>query len=245
VSVKLGPVDPALLKGLRDHVHEHLRRAIIAGELPAGSWLNERAMAEQLGVSTTPLKEALRRLESEGLVATEPRRGVRVTFDAGQAEEMGLARAALEGMIARMAADRIDPAGVERLREVTGRMTQATQAGDVAATIDLNEEFHDAIHDISGCRYLHRLMVGQRIYVHTARAVILSDAEERTRALGEHVSIFDALARRDPEGAERCMRDHVLRSVRHHVKTAFEGRPQAAPEGRPSSFPDSAKEQTP
>src|SRR5258705_1510897 len=109
---RLKPVAPAYLKGLREHVHDVLRRAIIAGELPSGTILKERQMAAQLGVSTTPLKEALRRLEGEGLVATEPRRGIRVTFDAAQAEEMALARAALESMIARMAAARIDDSGV-------------------------------------------------------------------------------------------------------------------------------------
>lgn len=238
MSSKLEPVDPALLKGLREHVHDRLRRAIISGELAAGSWLNERSMAEQLGVSTTPLKEALRRLEAEGLVATEPRRGVRVTFDAAQAEEMGLARAALEAMIARMAAERIDDAGVELLRDCIDRMAQATATGDVAATIDLNEEFHDAIHDVSGCRYLHRLMLGQRVYVHTARHVILGEQEERERALAEHRAIFEALSRRDPDAAEAAMRSHVLRSARRHVQTAFEGRTPA------QDIPPS-KEQTP
>ena len=131
---RLEPVDPAYLMGLREHVHHVLRRAIIAGELPAGTWLNERQMATELGVSTTPLKEALRRLESEGLVATEPRRGVRVTFDAGQAEEMALARAALEGMIARMAAQRIDAEGTVRLGAIVDAMALATTGGDPAGT---------------------------------------------------------------------------------------------------------------
>src|SRR3977135_603425 len=89
---RLQPVDPAYLKGLREHVHDVLRRAIIAGELPSGTILKERQMAAQLGVSTTPLKEALRRLEGEGLVATEPRRGIRVTFDAAPAGEEARAR---------------------------------------------------------------------------------------------------------------------------------------------------------
>ena len=71
---RLEPVDPAYLMGLREHVHHVLRRAIIAGELPAGTWLNERQMATELGVSTTPLKEALRRLDGVGLkgIVAEP-----------------------------------------------------------------------------------------------------------------------------------------------------------------------------
>ncbi len=221
---RLAPVDPAYLRGLREHVHDVLRRAIIGGELPAGSWLIERQLAAELGVSTTPLKEALRRLELEGLVATEPRRGVRVTFDSNQAYEMALARAALEAMISRMAAERIDDTTIAALRAIVARMEAATKVGDVDVLIAANEEFHDLIHTASGCRYMPRLIETQRVFVHTARYVILSDVEERGRAFAEHRAIFEALAAHDGDGAERAMRDHVLRSARQHVKTAFERR---------------------
>ena len=233
MSPRLQPVDPAYLKGLRAHVREALRRAIIQGELPSGSVLNERQMAEQLGVSTTPLKEALRQLEAEGLVVIEPRRGIRVTFDAAQAEEMALARAALESMIARMAAARIDDAGIARLSAIIGQMAAATAANATDDLISLNEVFHDAIHEISRCGYLHRLLVGQRVYVHTARRFILSDPAERIRALQEHRTIFEALARRDAQAAERTMRDHVVRSAQQHVKAAFESRTRPQPIEKP------------
>ncbi len=229
MRARLEPVDPVFLKGLRDHVHETLRRAIICGDIPSNTILNERQVALELGVSTTPLKEALRRLEGEGLVLTEPRRGVRVTFDADQAHEMALARAALEGMIARMAAARIDDDGVARLRAFVEQMAAATTAGDTERLVLLNESFHDAIHDISRCRYLQRMLVGQRIYVHTARILILSDAAERARALDEHTAICEALARRDADAAERAMREHVVRSAQEHVRTAFERRKETQP----------------
>jgi DNA-binding GntR family transcriptional regulator len=229
VTPRLDPVDPVYLKGLRDHVHEALRRAIVQGEIPSGTVLNERQVAEQLGVSTTPLKEALRRLEGEGLVVTEPRRGIRVTFDAAQAEEMALARAALESMIARMAAARLTDDDGARLAAIVADMTDATQAGATDRLIVLNEQFHDAIHDISGCRYLQRILVGQRIYVHTARQFILGDPEERVRALAEHRGIFEALVRHDADEAERRMREHVVRSGRRHVETAFRDRPAILP----------------
>jgi DNA-binding GntR family transcriptional regulator len=228
VLPRLQPVDPAYLKGLRAHVRDALRRAIIAGELPSGAVLNERQTAEQLGVSTTPLKEALRQLEAEGLVVIEPRRGIRVTFDAAQAEEMALARAALESMMARMAAARIEESGIGRLAAIVDKMTEATAASATDDLITLNELFHDAIHEISRCRYLQRVLVGQRIYDHAARQFILSDPAERIRALREHRTIFEALARRDADAAERDMRDHVVRSAQQHVKAAFESRAQSA-----------------
>jgi DNA-binding GntR family transcriptional regulator len=244
VPPRLQPVAPAYLKGLREHVHELVRRAIIAGELPSGAILNERQMAEQLGVSTTPLKEALRRLEGEGLVVTEPRRGIRVTFDAAQAEEMALARAALESMIARMAAARIDDSGVGRLAAIIEKMTEATAASATDELIALNEVFHDAIHEISRCSYLQRILVGQRVYVHTARQFILGDPAERIRALGEHRAIFEALAGRDSDAAEREMRDHVVRSGRQHVKTAFESRAQQSPDQGAAKLAHSCRRNT-
>ena len=105
------PVAPDLLRSLREHVHERLRRAIVAGRFRNGERLNERHLAEMLGVSTTPVKDAIRKLESEGLVRTEARRGVFVEFSARQALEMALGRAALESVMTHIAANRIANCG--------------------------------------------------------------------------------------------------------------------------------------
>src|SRR5215217_292990 len=110
------PIQPIFLANLRDHVHHNLRDAIVAGKFNDGERLHERELAREMGVSTTPLKEALRQLEAEGLVRTEARRGIYVTFGAKQAEEMSLARAALESMIARQAAKRASAKDVDILR---------------------------------------------------------------------------------------------------------------------------------
>ena len=112
-SDRIVPIQPIYLANLRDHVHHNLRDAILAGRFRSGERLNERDLARELGVSTTPLKEALRQLEAEGLVRTEARRGVYVTFGPQQAEEMTLARAALESMIARLAAKRASPSDIQ------------------------------------------------------------------------------------------------------------------------------------
>lgn len=234
MRARLIPFDPSILKGLRDHVHATLRAAIISGELPTGAHLNERQLASELGISTTPVKEALRRLEGEGLIVTEPRRAVRVSFDARQAEEMALARAALESMIARMAASRIDTARLKALEQTFAKMAAVTQTGGAQELIALNEEFHEAIHEASGCAYLQRVLVGQRVYDHATRAFLLGEPEERERALSEHRAILDALARRDSDAAERAMRDHVIRSGRQHVKAAFERRSASSTESAES-----------
>lgn len=217
----LMPVDPSFLKSLREHVHDTLRRAIIAGQFRPEQRLNERQLAATLGVSTTPLKEALRRLESEGLVRIEARRGVYVTFSAAQAEEMALARAALESMIARLAARRATRDQCEALRETVSAMADATAAGDVERLIGLNEHFHGAIHTASGCHYLQRLLDAQRMYDHATRVTLLGDAAERGCALDEHRGILQALCEADADRAERAMRDHIVRSGQQHVASVF------------------------
>lgn len=221
MQTALQSLDPSLLKGLREHVHEKLRQAIIAGQLPTGATLNERRVAAELGVSTTPVKEALRRLELEGLIRTEPRRGIRVTFDAAQAQEMALARAALESMIARQAAVRIAPERLKELRGIAAEMRDATRQGSVKRLIALNESFHEAIHAASGCSYLQRLLAGQLVYDKATRKFLLNDPAERKRALEEHLNILAALEAHDEDRAERAMRDHVVRSGRQHVAAAF------------------------
>ena len=224
----LDPVDPAFLKSLAEHVHDRLRKAIIAGRFRPEQRLNERQLAAELGVSTTPLKEALRRLESEGLVRIEARRGVYVTFTAAQAEEMALARAALESMIARLAARRVTPSQCAALQQTVAAMTAATASGEVEELISLNERFHNAIHFASGCIHLRRLLDGQHMYDHAFRVAVLGDAAERRCALDEHRAIMDALCARDADRAERAMRDHIVRSGQQHVESVFQTTPETA-----------------
>ncbi|MCJ9751703.1 GntR family transcriptional regulator [Neorhizobium sp. BETTINA12A] len=211
------PVEPVFLKSLRDHVYGLVRDAILAGRLKGGEKLNERHLASQLGISTTPLKEALRVLEAEGLVRSEPRRGIYITFNAGQAEEMMLARAALESMIARQAAKRVTDEDIALMRELIVEMRAGLETVDVLQFIALNERFHNAIHEASGCGYLRRLQGGQNIYTHAARLSVLSEERERFLAVEEHQAIANAIAAREPDLAERLMRDHVIRSGEKHL----------------------------
>ncbi len=126
---RIEKLDPRFLTTLRDHVHRTLRSAILSGRFAANERVNERQLADQLGVSTTPIKEALRQLETEGLVETLPRRGVLIRFNSGWAEEMILARAALESMIAHLAAKRISKNEADTIEAIVAQMKTATAAG--------------------------------------------------------------------------------------------------------------------
>ena len=236
-QARIGAMSPAVLLNLRDHVRQSLREAIIAGRLPSGERLNERALAQEMGISTTPLKEALRSLEAEGLVRTEPRRGIYVTFNARQAEEMTLARAVLEGVIARQAARHAKTGTLAILESVLEPMRAALAARDIGRLIELNERFHDAIHDASGCDYLRRLQGGQRMYDHATRLIVLAEPGERERSVREHHAIFEAIRQHDEALAEATMRQHVMLAGETHIRAAFRGRRHAAP---PEAAPDPA-----
>jgi DNA-binding GntR family transcriptional regulator len=204
----VSPFSPIKVKSLRDHVHDDLREAIISGRLKSGDRLNERQLAADLGISTSPLKEALRQLEGEGLVRTEARRGTFVSFNARQAEEMTLARAALESIIARQAAKHGDEEAFAFLRAVIEEMRAAVESGDVDALIELNEKFHDAIHEASGCEYLRRLTV-------------LSREDVRRQSFGEHEAIMQAITARNGDLAERLMREHIVKAGDTHIELVF------------------------
>ncbi len=215
------PLAPIRQKSLRDHVHDTLRDAIISGKLASGMRLNERQLAADLEISTSPLKEALRQLESEGLVRTEPRRGTFVNFSPRQAEEMTLARAALESVIARQAARHGSEFYFGILREVIGKMRVAMEAADAGLLIGLNEAFHDAIHEASGCEYLRRLQNAQRLYDHAARVTVLAEEEVRRTSFFEHEAIMKAIVARDEDRAERLMREHILAAGQIHIGLVF------------------------
>ncbi|CAK7066020.1 GntR family transcriptional regulator [Kerstersia gyiorum] len=220
-AVFSSPIQPIKLRSLRDHVHDQLRSAIIAGKLRTGEKLNERQLAAQFGISTSPLKEALRQLEGEGLVHTEARRGTYVTFSARQAEEMTLARAALESIIARQAAKHGSDADFSFLSNAIVQMQQAVDAGDIDALVELNESFHDGIHSASGCTYLCRLQNAQRMYDHAARITVLSSPEVREQSFCEHRDIMAAITSRNEDLAERLMREHILKAGQTHIELVF------------------------
>lgn len=221
---RIEKLDPRFLTTLRDHVHRTLRSAILSGRFGVNERVNERQLAEQLGVSTTPIKEALRQLETEGLVETLPRRGVLIRFNANWAEEMILARAALESMIAHLAAKRLTKPAAADLQATINLMIKATKNGAPDDLIALNESFHDQIHIASQCQYLARMIERQQFYDASIRRVIHSDSAEREIALNEHSAIAAAIIAGDTDRSERVMRDHVVRSGETYLKIIFKNK---------------------
>ena len=198
------------IRSVVDQVHADLLERIVAGELAPGSRLRQEALAAELGVSRTPLREALARLVSEGLVEFIPNRGATVAQrDFNDMDEAWRARLVLEPGAARLAAERRDAEEVERLREAVRRQRGA--ADDVAASFEVNREFHLALVAASGNAHLLRfasLLWLSRIGV----PIFARQARERAHVLAwadDHEAITDAVAAGSGARAERLTRAHI------------------------------------
>lgn len=200
---------------LAERAYRRLRESIVHGRLPAGRKVSERSLATQLGISAQPVREALRRLEQEGMVVTLPRRGT-VVAEMGPAQlgELGRIRAALEGVATALAAERMDAGSLAALAGIVARMKAGTEAADHAALDEANEEFHALIHRATGNLFLIRSLGSLRAYDTLGRRrAIGSTPRDLPKALREHRGILAALRRRDPALAEARMRQHILRSL--------------------------------
>ena len=205
-------IPPAgLASPLRDVVTAEIRQAILAGRYRPGQRLIEDRLAEEFGVSRNPVREALRSLAAEGLVALTARRGATVASpSAADAREMIEVRATLEALNARHAARRRDPRMIALLSEVLRRGTAAAAAGDVDALPDLNARFHDALAAAGSNRVLGDLMRSLRLRTST---VFAPQGISPARATwDEHEAILKAVIAGDEELSALLAGRHVMRA---------------------------------
>jgi DNA-binding GntR family transcriptional regulator len=196
-----------------EQVYRRLRDAIAAGRLAPRARLSERELSASFGVSTSPIKAALKRLEQEGMVVTQPRRGTWVAFAPEKAHEMGLIRAALEGIAARLAAERIAPEDLSRLQAIMEELRAATRALDRDALVDANDRYHALILKAADNVFLTNAVRGLRGYFLITQARMRTMRLKPELAMAEHEAIFAALAAHDAPAAEQAMRAHIARTV--------------------------------
>ena len=208
-------------QSLTSLVQREIERRIVAGELTPGAKLNEAELAAAMGISRGPVREAFRALEQQGLVQTEKNRGVFVRqVSLEEANEIYEVRAALEGQIGRLAAKRVTPQQLERLRGIVKRMHAAGRNRDPDAYFPLNIEFHEALAEASGNRALatnYRRVVNElNLY---RREAITRNVDVIPVSTQEHEAIVDAVAKGNAALAERLLYEHVINSrARLHVK---------------------------
>ena len=212
-------------------VQQELERIILTGGLPSGSKLNEAAIAQRLGVSRGPVREAFRALEESGLVRLEKNRGVFVRqIPVDEADDIYELRAVLDEFVGRRLAQTATASQLRELAARVDRMEKAAARGDVDAYLAANVDFHDRLVELAGNAKLlvmYRRLVNE---LHLFRHATLAQGGALPVSTREHRDIVERIAARQPAAAGRALYDHVMasRERMHRARTAA-----SAPAGIP------------
>ena len=197
---------------LHDDVADRLRELIFGGSLTPGSFIDEPALCEQLGISRTPLREALKVLTAEGLLRHEPRRGCFVNqITERDLDEIFPVIALLEGRCAFEAARNATDADLAALTQMHERLEKAARARRITEYYEANFAIHEAIITLANNRWLAQVIADLRKILRLARLQQLHAPGRLAQSLSEHMAVFAALRARDADGAEAAMRTHLTR----------------------------------
>ena len=195
---------------LRDVVFQTLREAILRGELKPGERLMELQLAAQLGVSRTPIREAIRMLEQEGLAVTVPRKGAEVAkMTLKGMEDVLEIREALDILACQLACDRITEELLVALEEKKKAFEASLETKDVKVIADADISFHDVIYDATGNPKLIALLNNLREQIYRYRVEYLKKVENYPILIQEHDDIYQALVKHHREDATEAIRVHV------------------------------------
>ena len=195
---------------LRDVVFHTLRQAILKGELKPGERLMEVALAQRMGVSRTPVREAIRKLELEGLVTMAPRRGAQVAnITEKDLNDVLEVRIALENMAIEKACSRITPEVLEALKKAEKTFEKEMRGGDLVRMAEADEAFHGIIYQASDNRRLIQVVNNLREQIYRYRLEYLKEEEYRKQLAAEHNALITALSKRDTIRAQEIAFSHI------------------------------------
>jgi DNA-binding GntR family transcriptional regulator len=221
INDKLDPIAESFT--LKDHTFKVLRAAILDMDIYSPETdlrLDERDMAERLGISRTPIREALARLSQEGLVVIVPRKGVFVQRKTkAEILEMVVTWAALESMAARLATENATDAQIKALRKFAMKHSSDVVRADLEEYSDANIAFHQTILELSGCALLGVTANGLFIHMQAVRRRAMGESDRARRSVADHMEIIEALAARDADLASARVREHTMRLHDHISKT--------------------------
>jgi DNA-binding GntR family transcriptional regulator len=208
---------------VREKAYEHLKGAILSGRITPGERLTEEHLAKELGISRTPVREALHKLESEGLIKPLATRGFVASRDTEEdVEELFEIRAVLEGYALRVICSRITEAVLTQLEEIVAKAEEALRGHGLDEVFQWNTRFHDTLHElITDRKRLYHQMVTMRQYVLRYRKNTLQIPYGGARTVEGHRKILMALRLRDPDICERVMRDHIQQSKKDALQFLF------------------------
>lgn len=219
-TLDLKPVDGSF--SLKEHIYEVLKKSIMDLDIydpDTNLRMDERTLADRLGISRTPIREAIMRLEQEGFVEIQPRRGVyikRKSLD--EILEMITVWAALESMAARLITESAGDERIASLREIFTTFKGGQVQAHIDEYSDRNIEFHQAILEMSGCGLIKHIADGLFLHMRGIRARTIGEKDRAKRSIIDHLHIIEALERRDADLAERLVREHTLNLAAHVEK---------------------------
>ena len=211
-SIRLLRPEPAEASSVpnSERVYRGLRDQILSGALVANARLVEVQLASQFAVSRTPVREALKRLAAEGLVSADPLRGMVVRdVDSAEIEDIYVIREALEGLAARLAAERATASDLAKLRLLMELMQESAAARRWEAVVQINVKFHEVLYAASGNERLALIGRSLEDAVRRFSAMVFSDPGRVAGVLREHEEIVRALEAHDPAQAEASSRGHL------------------------------------
>ncbi len=205
---------------LRDVVFNTLRQAILRGELRPGERLMEIQLANKLGVSRTPIREAIRKLELEGLVLMIPRRGAEVAeITEKSLRDVLEVRGALEELAVKLACQKITDEQIQELRAAEKEFEQALHSGDVTVYAEADVKFHDVIYHATDNQRLIQLLFNLREQMYRYRVEYLKREEAHGTLLMEHKKIIETIANRDMDAAVDAVCQHIDNQVSAVIDT--------------------------
>jgi DNA-binding GntR family transcriptional regulator len=223
LELKVTRIDPSVT--LKQRTYTALKAAIEQMNIydkDAQLRLDERVLSEKFGISRTPIREALARLEHEGLLRTFPRRGVfLIRKSKAEILDMITLWAALESMAARLITTEASDEEIGTLRELVEKYEDKEVPANLDEYSDANIEFHQRILKLSKCEILEETAAGLFMHVRAIRARTIGDDDRAVRSVVDHSHIIEAFEARDTELAERLVREHTL-NLRSHVERYLE-----------------------
>lgn len=207
---------------LRDVVFNTLRQAILTGELKPGERLMEIHLANRLGVSRTPIREAIRKLELEGLVTMIPRRGAEVAqITEKSMNDVLEVRRAMDALCVELACDRITPEELEQLKEACDVFEAAVKTRDVKKIAQADVALHDIILRATGNQRLIQLVNNLSEQMYRYRFEYIKDSSQHERLVEEHRMIYQSILQKDQEMAAAAARTHIdnqKKAIIHQIR---------------------------
>lgn len=202
---------------LRGRVFNTIREAILEGSYKPGDVLRESTIATELGVSRTPVREAIRQLELEGLVQSIPNKETVVAgITAEDVQDIYLIRSRLEGLAARKAAERITEEDLHEMEEILALTSFYVEKNEVNQLKELDHKFHDIIYNATHSKTLNHMLSDFHYYIQQARKTSIATPGRPKEVLKEHEGIYLALKERNGELAEKLVENHI-QNVEHNL----------------------------